>query len=94
VAAKKKSAVKQKGQAKVGKVMHEFKHGQLKSGGRAKVKNPKQAIAIGLSEARRAGADVPPKKKSAAKKGGAKKTAAKKSGAKKAAATKSSRKRS
>ncbi len=62
-----------KAQKKVGKVMHEFKHGQLHSGSKKgpKVKNPKQAIAIGLSEARQAGADVPPKK-------GAKKTAAKK----------------
>ena len=68
MAAKKKSAAKRKGRAKVGKVMHEYKHGQLKSGGRAKVKSRKQAIAIGLSEARRAGASVPPKKKSASKK--------------------------
>ena len=68
MAAKKKSAAKAKGRAKVGKVMHEFKRGKLKSGGRAKVKNPKQAIAIGLSEARRAGANVPPKKKRAASK--------------------------
>ncbi len=60
---------------KVGKVMHEFKHGQLKSGGRRKVTNPKQAIAIGLSEAREAGAKIP-RKKSAARKGGpAKKSA-------------------
>jgi hypothetical protein len=65
-------AAKQQGRAKVGRAMREFKHGQLKSGGRAKVKNPRQAIAIGLSEARRAGADVPPKKKGAAKKGAAK----------------------
>ena len=57
-------------QNKMQKVMHEFKHGELKSGGRAKVKNPKQAIAIGLSEARKAGAKVPAKK-------GAKKTARK-----------------
>lgn len=34
----------------VGRVMHEFKHGELESHGR-KVRNPKQAIAIGLSEA-------------------------------------------
>ncbi len=47
---------------KMEKVMHEFKHGELKSGGRARVKNPKQAIAIGLSEARKAGAKVPAKK--------------------------------
>ncbi len=49
---------------KVGKVMHEYKHGTLKSGGRAKVKSRKQAIAIGLSEARRSGAKIPKKKKS------------------------------
>lgn len=49
---------------KVGKVMHEFKEGKLRSGGSGKkVTNPKQAVAIGLSEARRAGAKVPRKKK-------------------------------
>ena len=79
----KKSASSGKARAKVGKVMHEFKHGQLKSGGKAKVKNPKQAIAIGLSEARRAGAKVPAKKKSAAKKSPAKKTTARKTAARK-----------
>ena len=67
--------------------MHEFKQGGLKSGGSGKkVTNPKQAIAIGLSEARRSGADVPPppgKKKAAAKKTAVKKTAAKKAVAKK-----------
>src|SRR5689334_18202881 len=35
----------------IGRVMHEFKHGELKTGGGRKVKNPKQAIAIGLHEA-------------------------------------------
>jgi len=39
------------GQAKVGKVMGEFKAGKLKSSSGQKVTNPKQAIAIGLSEA-------------------------------------------
>ena len=39
------------GQAKVGKVMREFKSGTLKSSSGQKVTNPKQAIAIGLSEA-------------------------------------------
>jgi hypothetical protein len=39
------------GQAKVGKVMSEFKAGKLKSSSGKKVTNPKQAIAIGLSEA-------------------------------------------
>jgi len=46
---------------KVEKVMHEFKEGKLKSGnGGEKVKSRKQAIAIGLSEARKAGEKVPP----------------------------------
>jgi hypothetical protein len=40
-----------KGQKKVGKVMSEFKAGKLKSSSGKKVTNPKQAIAIGLSEA-------------------------------------------
>jgi hypothetical protein len=35
----------------VDRVMHEFKHGELESGSGRKVKNPKQAIAIALSEA-------------------------------------------
>jgi hypothetical protein len=35
----------------VGHVMHEFKHGELESGSGRKVRNPKQAIAIGLREA-------------------------------------------
>jgi hypothetical protein len=35
----------------VGRIMHEFKHGELKTAGGRKVKNPKQAIAIGLREA-------------------------------------------
>jgi hypothetical protein len=54
-----------KSQEKVEEVMHEFKEGKLKSGKNGKggkVKNPKQAIAIGLSEARKEGAKVPKKK--------------------------------
>jgi hypothetical protein len=70
-ASKKKTSAK--GKAKVGKVMREYKHGQLKSGGRAKVKNRKQAVAIALSEARRSGAKVAPKKKSPTKKSAAEK---------------------
>ncbi|OQP46274.1 hypothetical protein A4H97_31435 [Niastella yeongjuensis] len=60
---------------KVGRAMHEMKEGKLKSGrsGR-KVTSPKQAIAIGLSEAREEGAKVP-KKKSASKKSSAKRSA-------------------
>ena len=53
---------------KVKKVMHEKKRGTLRSGSGKKVKSRKQAIAIGLSEARKAGAKVPPKKKAASKK--------------------------
>lgn len=56
-----------KAQDKVEKVMHERKHGKLRSGSGGKVKSRKQAIAIGLSEARKAGAKVP-KKKSTRKK--------------------------
>jgi hypothetical protein len=50
---------------KVGKVMHEYKHGQLHSGSKQgpKIKNQKQAVAIALSEARAAGEKVPPLKK-------------------------------
>jgi hypothetical protein len=45
--------------------MHEFKRGKLRSGSKTgpKVKNRKQAIAIGLSQARKAGAKVPKKKR-------------------------------
>lgn len=49
-----------KAQQKVRRAMHEMKRGQLKSGKSHKtVKSRKQAIAIGLSEARRAGGKVP-----------------------------------
>ncbi|HYK08659.1 MAG TPA: DUF6496 domain-containing protein [Candidatus Eisenbacteria bacterium] len=52
-----------KSQQKVKKVMEEFKSGKLKSGrSGAKVKSRKQAIAIGLSEARKAGENIPKKK--------------------------------
>jgi Family of unknown function (DUF6496) len=50
-----------KAEEKVEKVMKEFKKGKLKSGHGGKVKSRKQAIAIGLSEARKAGAKVPRK---------------------------------
>ena len=50
-------------QKKVAKVMRERKRGTLRSGGSGKkVTSRKQAIAIGLSEARRAGAKVPKKR--------------------------------
>jgi hypothetical protein len=49
-----------KSKEEVGKAMHEFKEGKLKSGkSRKKVSNPKQAIAIGLSKARKKGGKVP-----------------------------------
>lgn len=52
-----------KAQEKVQRAMHERKKGTLKSGRSGKtVESRKQAIAIGLSEARRAGAKVPKKK--------------------------------
>ncbi len=52
-----------KASEKVEKTMHERKKGTLKSGRSGKmVKSRKQAIAIGLSQARREGAKVPPKK--------------------------------
>jgi hypothetical protein len=58
-----------KSQEKVKKVMHEKKKGTLRSGKSGKkVTSRKQAIAIGLSEARRAGAKVPSKKSSSKKK--------------------------
>ncbi len=51
-----------KASEKVHKALHEEQHGQLKSGKSGKkVTSRKQAIAIGLSEARRAGAKVPAK---------------------------------
>ena len=58
-----------KAQSKVKRAMHERKKGTLKSGRSGKtVKSRKQAIAIGLSEARKAGAKVPKKKSSSRKK--------------------------
>ena len=58
-----------KSQEKVKKVMHEKKKGTLRSGKSGKkVTSRKQAIAIGLSEARQAGAKVPSKKSSSKKK--------------------------
>ena len=47
---------------KVEKTMHEMKEGKLKSGSGKKVTSKKQAVAIGLSEARKEGAKVPRKK--------------------------------
>lgn len=52
----------EKAAEKVEKTMHEMKEGKLKSGSGKKVTSKKQAIAIGLSEARKSGAKVPEKK--------------------------------
>ena len=58
-----------KAQKSVKEAMHEYKHGKLKSGGKSKKKvtNPKQAISIGLSKARKKGAKVPAKSKAGKK---------------------------
>ena len=65
-------------QKKVKKAMHEKKRGKLKSGSGKKVTSRKQAIAIGLSEARKKGAKVPKKGRKSAKKS-AKKSSRKRS---------------
>jgi hypothetical protein len=57
-----------KAQSKVKRAMHERKRGTLKSGSGKKVTSRKQAIAIGLSEARKAGGKVPRKKSAASRK--------------------------
>ncbi len=64
-----------KAQSKVKRAMHERKHGTLKSGrsGR-KVTSRKQAIAIGLSEARREGGKVPRKRTGGRKRAGRKRS--------------------
>jgi hypothetical protein len=58
-----------KAQSKVERAMHERKHGTLKSGRSGKkVTSRRQAIAIGLSEARKAGAKVPRQRKAGSRK--------------------------
>jgi hypothetical protein len=66
-----------KSSKKVGRAMHEMKRGQLRSGSSGKkVTSRKQAVAIGLSEARREGAKVP--RKAARSSTGSKRKAARK----------------
>jgi hypothetical protein len=93
MARKKASSKKKYGSAaskSVEREMKAYKKGKLKSGrSGAKVKSRKQAIAIGLSEARAEGAKVP-KKKSAKKKSAKKSSAKKKSSGRKTSAKKSS----
>ena len=48
---------------KIGDVMHEFKEGKLKSSAGEKITDRKQAVAIGISEAKQEGLKVPKKKK-------------------------------
>jgi len=65
MATKKKTSARKYGKAagkQVETEMREFKQGKLKSGSGQKVTSRKQAIAIGLSEARKKGAKVPKKK--------------------------------
>ncbi|WP_374460959.1 DUF6496 domain-containing protein [Chryseobacterium taeanense] len=57
-----KEKYSEKAQEKVGKVMHEFKEGKLKSSSGDKVTSRKQAVAIGISEAREEGLKVPKEK--------------------------------
>ncbi|MFL5765916.1 MAG: DUF6496 domain-containing protein [Bacteroidia bacterium] len=87
-----------KAQDKVEKAMHERKEGTLRSGGSGKkVTSKKQAIAIGLSEARAEGGKAPKKassKKASAKKSSSKKSSAKKSSSKKSSAKKTSKRSS
>ncbi|MBD5653641.1 MAG: hypothetical protein IAI50_00480, partial [Candidatus Eremiobacteraeota bacterium] len=68
--AKKKTAGRKygpKASARVGEELHALEEGTLKSGSGQKVTSRKQAIAIGLSEARRSGAKVPPNPNAAKK---------------------------
>ncbi|MCC6797293.1 MAG: hypothetical protein IT366_19405 [Candidatus Hydrogenedentes bacterium] len=82
-----------KAQESVEEAMHKRKRGELKSGRSGKtVKSRKQAIAIGLSEAREKGAKVP-KKKASTKKRAASTTATRNSGGSKTGAKRSSAKR-
>lgn len=78
---------------KVERAMHEMKRGELKSGRSGKkVTSRKQAIAIGLSEAREAGGKVPSKSsKKGSKKGG--KKSSKKGGKKRSSKKRTSKKR-
>jgi hypothetical protein len=79
-----------KASEKVGRAMRERKKGTLKSGKSAKkVKSRKQAIAIGLSEARRAGGKVPARKSASGKKSSKKSATKKKAGANKSRSRKS-----
>jgi len=74
-----------KASEKVERAMHERKRGTLKSGSGRKVTSRKQAIAIGLSEAREAGGKVPKRKSASRKSSSRKGTASKRTSARKSA---------
>jgi hypothetical protein len=89
-ASKKSSGSRRYGKAaskRVESAMRRRKKGTLKSGSGRKVKSRKQAIAIGLSEARKKGAKVP--RKSAGRKSGGRKSSGRKSGGRKSGGRKS-----
>ncbi len=71
-----------KASEKVEKTMRERKRGTLKSGSGKKVTSKKQAIAIGLSEARRAGGKVPKKRSSSKKTSSTRKSSSRRSSSK------------
>jgi hypothetical protein len=88
MAARKKSGGRKYGKAaskRVESAMRRKKKGTLKSGSGRKVTSRKQAIAIGLSEAREKGAKVPRKRSSAKKSSSGRKSSAKKSSGRKSA---------
>ena len=86
-----------KASEKVERAMHERKRGTLRSGSGQKVKSRKQAIAIGLSEARKAGGKVPKRKstsrRSASRKSSSSTSSSRKSTARKRTATRKSAKK-
>jgi hypothetical protein len=99
MAARKKSSTRKYGKAagkSVKRAMHKKKTGTLKSGAgkHGKVKSREQAIAIGLSEARKAGGKVPRKKSSSRKSSSRKKSASRTTTKRKSSRKKSSRKKS
>jgi hypothetical protein len=86
MAARKKSGGRKYGKAaskRVESAMRRKKKGTLKSGSGRKVTSRKQAIAIGLSEAREKGAKVPRKRSTAKKSSGGRKSSSKKSSGRK-----------
>jgi ribosomal protein S21 len=94
-ARKKSSGSRRYGKAaskRVESAMRRRKKGTLKSGSGRKVKSRKQAIAIGLSEARKKGAKVP-RKRTGRKSAGGRKTGSRKSGGRKSGGRKSSSRR-